>query len=359
VGLGGQFALLPLRDRLAGGDPPRLAALSSLLTLVAVVGFVLFGPRLVAAVGRAAARVSRTVPSLLAARRIADSPQSAFASVAAVGLAAIALAYVGCTVAVARGPGVAADRMGFPMRPGVVTVMTGGVPRATVEPLLTQGGVAVGGSTGFVVPCADLARVARLTCPYRPGSDFVEPPAGTSPAGVVGLVHVPTDGSLAAENRVRTEAANLVPNAIINSSRDPIDYNLETFFQDLDRLAAVAALFVLIVGAFGLAASTVGGLIDRRRPFALLRTAGVYLGELRRAVLLETAATMAVVSVVGTVIGMVLAYGSTVQGDVRWRWPGLEVYGLIGGAVLAALVFSAIALPLLTVTTRHDAVRFE
>jgi hypothetical protein len=48
-----------------------------------------------------------------------------------------------------------------------------------------------------------------------------------------------------------------------------------------------------------------------------------------------------------------------VQGDVRWRWPGLEVYGLIGGAVLAALVFSAIALPLLTVTTRHDAVRFE
>ena len=68
---------------------------------------------------------------------------------------------------------------------------------------------------------------------------------------------------------------------------------------------------------------------------------------------------MAVVSVVGTGIGMLLAYGSTQQGGVAWRWPGADVYGLIGGGVLAALLFSAIALPLLNVTTRHDAVRFE
>ena len=176
---------------------------------------------------------------------------------------------------------------------------------------------------------------------------------------IVDLLYVPTDGSLAAENRVRTEAANLVPNAIINTNRDPVDRNLETFFRDLDRFAAVAALFVLIIGAFGLAVSMVGGLIERRRPFALLRASGVHLGELRRAVLLETAATMAVISVVGAGIGMLLAYGSTRQGGVDWRWPGLEVYGLIGGGVLAALLFSTLALPLLNITTRHDAVRFE
>ena len=150
-----------------------------------------------------------------------------------------------------------------------------------------------------------------------------------------------------------------MPNAIINSNRDPIDYNLETFFRDLDRFAAVAAFFVLIIGAFGLAASMVGGLIERRRPFALLRASGVYLSELRRSVLLETAATMAVVSVVGVGIGMLLAYGSTRQGGADWRWPGADVYGLIGGGVLAALLFSTIALPLLNLTTRHDAVRFE
>jgi hypothetical protein len=56
---------------------------------------------------------------------------------------------------------------------------------------------------------------------------------------------------------------------------------------------------------------------------------------------------------------MLLAYGSSRQGRVNWRWPGAEMYSLIGGGVLAALLFSTLALPLLTVTTRHDAIRFE
>jgi ABC-type antimicrobial peptide transport system permease subunit len=175
----------------------------------------------------------------------------------------------------------------------------------------------------------------------------------------VDVAYIPTDGTLAAENRVRTQAANLMPNAIINSDRDPVDQNLETFFRDLDRLGAIAALFVLIVGAFGLATSMVGGLIERRRPFALLRASGVHLGELRRSVLLETCATMAVFSIAGVAVGMLLAYGAARQGGVAWRWPGLDVYGFIAGGMLASLLFSAIALPLLSLTTRHDAVRFE
>jgi ABC-type antimicrobial peptide transport system permease subunit len=235
--------------------------------------------------------------------------------------------------------------------------------------LLADGAVLVGpgtenGSsttpTGPIVACADLSRVLYVTCPYPPGSGVIEPwNPGPWPYGTVGQLYVPTDGSLAAENRIRTKVANLVPNAIINTDRDPIDYGLDTFFQDMDRFGAVAALFVLIVGAFGLTASMVGGLIERRRPFALLRASGVHLGELRRAVLLETAATMTMVSVAGVAIGMLLAYASTRQGDVAWRWPGPDVYGLIAGGVLAALLFSTIALPLLNVTTRHDAVRFE
>jgi hypothetical protein len=367
LGLGGQFILLPFRDRLAGptedGSPPPLATLAALLTLSAVVGFVLVGPGLVAAVGRGIARLSRSVPGLLAARRIADNPQATFYSVAAVGLAAVGLAYVGCTVAITADPSVPGDREGpwhLSLRPGVVSVMTGGVPRATIDPLLSGGSVALGpGAGGPSAPCADLARVLYVTCPLAPDSGFVEPPPGAPPSTVVPHVYVPTDGSLAAENRVRTRAANLVPNAIINSDRDPIDRNLETFFRDMDRLGAVAALFVLLVGAFGLSASMVGGVIERRRPFALLRASGVHLGELRRAVLLETAATMAVVSVAAVGVGMLLAYASARQGGVGWRWPGPEMYALVGSGVLAALVFSTLALPLLSLTTRHDAVRFE
>jgi hypothetical protein len=367
VGLGGQFALLPIQDRLTAsgsdGRPPPVASIGALLTLLAVAGFVLVGPRLVALVGRWIARRSRTVPSLLAARRIADNPQATFSSVAAVGLAAVGLAYIGCTVAVVPAPpdtsgtGAWADSM----RPGVVSVQTGGVPRATVEPLLSGGAVAVGWSyaTGPVAACADLVRVLYVTCPYDPHTGYAEPTKPIGPNATIELIYITTDGSLAAENRLRTRAANLVPNAIINSNRDPIDRNLETFFRDLDRFATVAALFVLIIGAFGLAASMVGGLIERRRSFALLRASGVRLGELGRAVLLETTATMAVVSVVGVGVGMLLAYGSTRQAGVAWRWPGPDVYGLVAAGVLAALIFSTIALPLLKLTTRHDAVRFE
>jgi hypothetical protein len=366
VGLGGQFALLPFRDQLSvGGEdgrPPLLAVLGALLSLATVVGFVMFGPSLVAMVGRGVARLSRSVPSLLAARRIAHNPQATFYSVTAVGLAAVALAYVGCTVSVNSPPITAAGEGPWHtmLRPGVVSVMTGGVPRATVEPLLVEGALAVSGDPGFGpgVPCADLARVVYVTCPYAQETGWLEPAPGFV-LGTANLVYVPTDGSLAAENRVRTQAANLVPNAIINSDRDPIDYALETLFQDFDRLGAIAALFVLIVGACGLTASMVGGLIERRRPFALLRVSGVYMGELRRSVLLETVATMTVVSIVGVGLGMLLAYLSTAQGGAQWRWPGADVYGLIGAGVVAALLFSTVALPLLNLTTRHDAVRFE
>jgi hypothetical protein len=363
IGLGGQFAVLPFRDRLATsteGSPPPLAVIGALLTLSTIVGFVLAGQWLVAVVGRGVARLSRGVPSLLAARRIAENPQATFYSVAAVGLAAVGLAYIGCTVAINPPPPDTSGVRGGPwngLRPGVVSVMTGGVPAAVVEPLLSDGAVALGDAG--TVACEDLAEVKYVTCPYPPESGYVEPAGGTRVPAFVGSIYVPTDGSLAAENRVRTQAANLVPNAIINSNRDPIDYQLETFFRDMDRLGAIAALFVLVVGAFGLAASMVGGLIERRRPFALLRASGVHLAELRRSVLLETAATMAVVSVAGVGVGMLLAYGSARLGGVDWRWPGPEVYGFIGGGVLAALLFSAIALPLLSLTTRHDAVRFE
>ncbi len=366
VGLGGQFALLPFQDRLSvsgdDGGPPLLATIGAMLTLSAIVGFVLIGPWLVAMVGRGVARLSRTVPSLLAARRIADNPQATFYSVAAVGLAAVALAYIGCTVAVTSQPNTSGDLTGpwnGSLRPGVVSVMTGGVPKATVEPLLSDGAI----DSWTAVSAPRRARTWRgwSTSPARthqaPGSSS-RPPAPWY-LRFVALLYIPTDGSLAAENIVRTKVANLVPNAIINSDRDPVDYNLETFFRDMDRFAAVAAFFVLIIGAFGLAASMVGGLIERRRPFALLRASGVYLSELRRSVLLETAVTMALVSVVGVGIGMLLAYGSTLQGGADWRWPGADVYGLIGGGVLAALIFSTIALPLLNITTRHDAARFE
>ena len=73
------------------------------------------------------------------------------------------------------------------------------------------------------VPAAVRCR-ARTTGLIEPEPDFATLP--------IREIYIPTDGSLAAENRVRVQAANLVPNAIINSDRDPVDYDGGGFFAD-------------------------------------------------------------------------------------------------------------------------------
>lgn len=332
VGLAGQFAVLPFRDRLmvaAPDETPPFVSVIALLTLATVVGFVLAVPLLVAWLGRSAVRLSRSLPSLLAARRIVADPWASATSIAAVGLATVALTYFGCTVATA---GTVTGPYGTPLQRGMVAVQTGGVPAVLLDPLRSAG------------------YATRL------------PEAGSGPNpeyGVVDFLYVETDGSLAAENRVRTIVANLIPNAIVNSDRDPIDNPAETFLVAVVRLGAVAAFFIVIIGAFGFSAAMVGGLVERRRPFALLRASGVHLGELRRSVFLETAVTTAAISLAGAGVGMLLAFGASRQASTGWRWPGFEVFGLIGAGVLAAIVFSTVALPLLSLTTRPDAVRFE
>jgi ABC-type antimicrobial peptide transport system permease subunit len=164
---------------------------------------------------------------------------------------------------------------------------------------------------------------------------------------------------LAAENGIRAQVAGLVPNAIVNSERDPVDHDGSGMFADLGRLIRLASVFVLLLATVGLIAGMTGGLLERRRPFALLRASGVRLGELRRVVFLETATTMVLTSVVGVGLGTLLAYAATRRAGLRWEWPGVEVYASAGGAVLAALLLSTLVLPLLNAATRFDTIRYE
>ena len=367
VGLGGMLALLAFRDPLTqSGDngSSLMSVLSSLLTLSTIEGFVLMGPWLVMQVGRGIARLTRSVPGLLAARRIAADPYATFRSVSAVVLAATAVTFSGSVAG--TGPAVDDPSRSRP-RTGVLEVHVGVVPEEQVRPLLTEDVVALRnyGSVN-VVRCMDLARVlTRVSCPFPPGSAFdtglrePDPERDAAARSTISTLYIPTDGSVAAESRVRTAVALLVPNALVNSDRAPVQNDFSAYFSDLDRLFRVAAVFVLIVGAFGLTATMIGGLIERRRPFALLRASGVRLGELRRTVFLEAAATMTIASVAGAAVGLLLAYAVGQQTVVDWRWPGLEVYVSVAVGVVAALLFSTLALPLLGLTTRHDAVRYE
>jgi hypothetical protein len=199
----------------------------------------------------------------------------------------------------------------------VVDVYTGGVPEAQVAPLLSEHAVAtrfeIGGDGEVVESCPELARMVTLSCSSGL-AEGISARAGLADADLpIFRVYVLTDGTPTAENRVRTQAANLVPNAIIHTQQDRLD---------------VDALYL----------SNLGQLLRVGWPFVLLRASGLRLGELRQVVFLETAAAMLVTAAVGVGLGMASSYALALFGDMAWTWPDVGVFAMVGIGVLAALI---------------------
>jgi hypothetical protein len=358
IGVGGQLAAVPLRGVV---DRETLDNLVPLFVITTIIGFVAIGPWLCMLAGRGMARVSRRVPGLIAARRIAGDPRATFRVVSGVVLAAFSVTFSASLFDLSEdrpydgGAGV--------LRPGVVEVFTGGVPEAQVAPLLSEQAVVtrseVGAAGQLVESCPELARVVTLSCSSSGLAEGIRARAGLADADLPILsVYVLTDRTPAAENRVRTQAANLVPNAIIHTQQDRVDVDA-LYIGNLGQLLRVGWQFVLVVAACSLTVGMVAGVIERRRPFALLRASGLRLGELRQVVFLETAAAMLATAAVGVGLGLGSSYALALFGDMAWTWPDVGVFAMVGIGVLAALLLSTMALPLLDAATRLDAVRYE
>jgi hypothetical protein len=357
VGVGG-LLLAALLQGAPGGDI--VERLGPLFVALTVVGLVAVGPWLCMVAAGGVVRLSRRAPGLLAARRMGGDPRATFRAVSGVVVAAFAVTYAASLVDPATdGP---YDGGVGVLRPGVVEIVTGGVPDDTVAPLLGGDTLAIRfAGNGEVVPsCAELARMVVLSCASSDLPDVytADEQAAANPGYPIYRVLVATDGTAAAENRVRSQAANLVPNAIIHTQQDRVDVDAR-FFRDLEQLLRMGWYFVLVVAACSLTVGMIAGLVERRRPFALLRASGLRLGELRQVVFLETAAAMLLTAVVGVGLGLAASWALAVYGELAWALPGLDVFVGVGTGVLAALVLTTLALPLVDATTRHDAVRFE
>ena len=360
AGIGGLLAAAPLRRVVDSETSETLDNLAPLFVTLTIVGFVTIGPWLCMLAGRGIARVSRRVPGLIAARRIASDPSATFRAVSVVVLAAFAVTFSASLVDASEDGPVDGGR--GVLRPGVVEVITGGVPEAKVAPLLSERAVPIryGDAGVFVESCAELARMVTLPCSSSGLAESgISERAGLAGTGLpISMVYILTDGTPAAENRVRTQAANLVPNALIHTQQDRIDTDA-FFFDSLEQLQRLVWYFVLLVAACSLTVGMLAGVIERRRPFALLRASGLRLGELRQVVFLETAAAMLVTAAVGVGLGMATSYAVALFGDMVWTWPDAGVFAMVGIGVLAALILSTMALPLLDAATRYDAVRYE
>jgi hypothetical protein len=161
----------------------------------------------------------------------------------------------------------------------------------------------------------------------------------------VQTVFVPTDGTRAAEERVRTLAAIALPSARTETSGE-LTARMAMELSWIDAMPPAMA-FVLLVAACSLTVATVSGLMERRRPFALLRASGVRLGELRRIVLLETGVPLVITALAGVGAAILLMY--VLAPGEEWALPDATFFAGLGIGVLAALAVPSLALPLMDV----------
>ena len=372
--------------------------------LLMMGGLVVAGPWLTMLASRLVVRRADRPATLIAARRLADNPQSAFRAISGLVLAVFvgscATGIIGTIVVNSVGPPAVHGRYAGTLvewLAGPNARAAGNVAASTVHQLTSITGVTGVlivheqampglGSPPFapireLVSCTELAGVPALgRCvpgaataevmtdygggigDHKPMSERTWPPTDLTVAQLTHLradsVVVGTDGSTAAIERARTLLDALYPNTFAAQTIEEIQANDQRLLTDYRRLAEVVILASLPIAACSLAVSIAGGLIERKRPFSLLRLTGAPLSMLRRVIGLEAAAPMLITAVASAAAGLLAAYlflraqlGETLQA------PGWSLYVVIAAGLAASLAVIASTLPLLNRLTGPEVAR--
>lgn len=387
------------------GKPDELLAVVALALIMA--GLMLAGPWLTMVAARLAARSTRGGATLLAARRLAADPKTAFRSVSGLVLAV----FIGTTIA-ALVPAVVAgqqkvaggtlnDVLGARFaRPGV----SGLSPRAGTELLArlrAHPGVEVlpiyaradmervpprpdgPPPAPYVVECAGLARFPVLgRCPEDAravAGNFARIVGADNPLTVDRLL------PLAGPDSPTASADGLDLAAVMIRTRDPAalerlrtllaGYTVEapmTFAEvaavraDLytraENIALAMVGLTLVAGACGLVVAAGGGLVERRQPFTLLRLAGTPTRTLAAVVLLESALPLVLAAALAAFAGFGVAeplIDALAMKSASSAMPGPVYFASLGAGLAASLLVILTTLPLLRRMTAPDNARFE
>ncbi len=137
--------------------------------------------------------------------------------------------------------------------------------------------------------------------------------------------------------------------------------------SNVERAVLAVIALTLITAGCSLAVTVGGSLVERKRPFTLLRVSGVPLGTLYIAILLEAALPLIVVSVVAAGVGLGVAIpvvrtllSSLVPKGARIpAHPNTGYYIALGAGLVVALGLVLMALPLLKRMTNPEDAKFE
>jgi hypothetical protein len=357
-----------------------------------IYGIVAAGPWFTVLTARAIGRTGQRSSALLAGRRLEDDPTAGFRAVSGLVVAVfVASVFSGVT------PAVLAE--GHTGRRGLVdaTTMVAGLPQGTGAASATDAldaaasagagpGVvlhtdpdperpladpSIGRSHTLLAACADLAVLdVNPPCPAG-GTTWVDTgltelhfePAPYTAADAARLpaelIVVTTNGAVATTDRVRTAIQHAVPGATPWLEAEA-DRDANRRLIQLNRLTNLALALTLTIAGCSLAVAVAAGIIERKRPFALLRVAGMHLSELQRTALLEAAAPLLLIALASAMLGLgTSAVIVGLAGGIPWKMPTVGYWLSLTGGLVVALGVVAAALPLLGRTSTPSAVRFE
>jgi hypothetical protein len=130
----------------------------------------------------------------------------------------------------------------------------------------------------------------------------------------------------------------------------------------VQRLIDTAVILTLIVAGCSLAVSVGGSLVERKRPFTLLRVTGTPLATLYRVVLLEAVLPLVAATILAGVVAYVIATATVeaiAPSGTPVPAPGGVYYATIAAGLAGSLVVILTSLPLLRHLTGAAGVRFE
>jgi len=391
--------------------------------LLTMVGLVVAGPWLTAVTARWCARVLNGASPLLASRRLADNPKAAFRAVRGLVLAVFLGTMVGALMPTVESFEASPNAMALHnvlldtfAQVGVnasgVEVSTAGLtPRAgatlvselrtvngtTVYPLYSLPQVANPNYQGQyigVISCSVLRQLAvlgqcaaddqavqvfdsSLVYSDNPHDSTEAFATQANPAYTGSLAALPLQAVLVRVNdaatleRVRTFLATHAPPDTSagpgQAATPPRTYGEAVAIRSgradvLQRLVYLAVDLTLLVAGCSLAVALGGGLVDRKRPFTLLRVSGTPVRALYRVVFLEAVVPLAA----ATVLAAAIAYGMSILTVVKLAPAGTPVpqlghayYVTMGAGLAIALIVIGVTLPLLKRMTGPDNARFE
>jgi hypothetical protein len=216
--------------------------------------------------------------------------------------------------------------------------------------------------TPTLVPMATPERIGRMEPREIGHNDLLIDPSllPTSLPPYVNTVLVPTDGAGRTLDQIRTAAAPWVLGDSVVSELESSQATDRDISQ-ISRALTLAMLAALLVAGCSVAIAAVGGLLERRIPFALLRLSGTPLRTLRAVVMREAALPLLTLATISALLGLCVSW-ITIRfngGDTRYEWPSIGLVVVLAAGLAATLAVVASILPLLDRMTRTEATRFE